>query len=316
MKRTFLSLITPLLLSVITFFSGNTLAEIKVVVSIMPIHSLVSGLMSGAGEPYLLLKSNQSPHSMTLKPSDARTLNQADLIVWVGETLESPLAHLIEQVDGDSKTVSLLDIPALHLLPTRSDLDWSHHHHTLTPPIPHAHAHDKNVDNHIWLSPDNARVIVNYLSEVLSRLDPDNRELYKKNLNRLLNRLDTMEHEFFANISQSTDVPFIVFHDAYQYLEDHFGLNAVGSVSISPDRLSGAKHIHQLREKIHRLNARCVFSEPQFQPKLVGTLVSGTPASAGTLDPLGGTLSPGEDAYFKLMQGLSENLASCLSGAR
>jgi zinc transport system substrate-binding protein len=306
-KRFFMRLLSLL---VVSLCSASSQADLKVVASIMPIHSLVSGLMSGINEPYLLISSNQSPHTMTLKPSDARALNQADLIVWVGESLESPLVHLISQVGDDTEAISLLDIPKLHLLPIRSSLDWTRHRHpadTLA-----THAHHINIDSHIWLSPDNARAIVQYLSGVLIRLDPTNGDQYRSNLKRLLNRLDEMESQFIANIAEISDTPFIVFHDAYQYLEDHFGLNAVGSVNISPDRLSGAKHIHHLREKIRRLEARCVFSEPQFKPKLVQTLVSNTQASAGKLDPLGGELPPGEDAYFDLMKNLSENLAACL----
>lgn len=306
-NRFFIRLLSLLAVSL---FAAPSQADLKVVVSILPIHSLVSGLMSGINEPYLLINSNQSPHTMTLKPSDARALNQADLIVWVGESLESPLAHLIDQVGDDTETISLLDIPELHLLPIRNSLDWTPHRQPDEALA--AHAHNTNIDNHIWLSPDNARAIVDHLSEVLIRLDPGNRDHYLKNREKLLSRIDEMERNFFANITQISDTPFIVFHDAYQYLEDHFELNAVGSVSISPDRLSGAKHIHLLREKIRRLKARCVFSEPQFKPKLVQTLVSDTEASAGKLDPLGGELSPGEDAYFDLMQNLSQNLAACL----
>jgi zinc transport system substrate-binding protein len=299
-------------LLVVSLCSASSQADLKVVVSIMPIHSLVSGLMSGINEPYLLINSNQSPHTMTLKPSDARALNQADLIVWVGESLESPLTHLIDQVADETETISLLDIPKLHLLPIRNSLDWTPHHQHDEALATHAHHIDMDMDNHIWLSPDNARAVVQYLSGVLIRLDPTNGDQYRSNLKKLLNRIDEMESQFIANIAGISDTPFIVFHDAYQYLEDHFGLNAVGSVNISPDRLSGAKHIHLLREKIRKLEARCVFSEPQFKPKLVQTLVSGTQASAGKLDPLGGELPPGEDAYFDLMQNLSENLAACL----
>ncbi|MES9863593.1 MAG: zinc ABC transporter substrate-binding protein [Candidatus Thiodiazotropha sp. 4PDIVS1] len=298
------------LLLALSLFSAPSLAGLKVVVTIMPIHSLISGLMSGVGEPYLLLKSNQSPHTMSLKPSDARALNQADLVVWIGESLESPLSNLIKQLKVSSEVISLLDTPNLHQLPIRNNREWTRHHKPTKSSS--THTHEINMDNHIWLSPANARLITHHLSNVLIWLDPDNRGLYQNNLEKVLNRLDGMETQFKANISGNTDSPFIVFHDAYQYLEHHFGLNAVGSVSISPDRLAGAKHIHQLREKIRRLEARCIFSEPQFEPKLVHTLISGTQASAGELDPLGGGLTPGEDAYFNLMIGLSEGLASCL----
>ncbi|MCG7936209.1 MAG: zinc ABC transporter substrate-binding protein, partial [Candidatus Thiodiazotropha taylori] len=110
-------------------FSGSSSAGLKVVVSILPVHSLVSGLMSGVGEPYLLLKGNQSPHTMTLKPSDVRAMNQADLLVWVGDSLESPLSSVIENDNKPDRVISLLDIPNMHFLPVRHDLDWASHDH-------------------------------------------------------------------------------------------------------------------------------------------------------------------------------------------
>jgi zinc transport system substrate-binding protein len=269
--------------------------------------------MSGIGQPYLLLKGNQSPHTMTLKPSDVRAINQADLLLWVGESLESPLARVVEKDIKAGLVLSLLDIPNLHLLPVRNDLDWSRHNHSDHEDSDHAHdAH--NWDSHIWLSPENVRTIAHHLAQEMIKLDPEHTAAYQTNLQNLLQRIDSTEMAFRSNINGVKEQPFIVFHDAYHYLEDHFDLKAVGSVSVSPERQSGAKHIHKLRQKIRRLEAVCVFSEPQFEPKLVATLISDTEASAGILDPLGMALTPGEDAYFQLMDALSENLASCLGG--
>ena len=307
--------VTILLLFTTILFSSSSSAGLKVVVSILPVHSLVSGLMSGIGEPYLLLKGNQSPHTMTLKPSDVRAMSQADLLVWVGESLESPLTRVIDHNSDSERVISLLAIPNMHLLPVRHNLDWSRHDHSEHHEANHT---DEGLewDNHIWLSPENARTTVRYLAQILIGLDPDHTADYQTNLKKLLQRIDREEMAFRATISSVKDRPFIVFHDAYRYLEDHFGLNAVGSVSVSPERQSGAKHIHKLQQKIHRLEASCVFSEPQFQPKLVETLTSGTEAKAGILDPLGMALDPGPEAYFQLLNGLADNLASCLGGAK
>ncbi|MBW9262686.1 MAG: zinc ABC transporter substrate-binding protein [Candidatus Thiodiazotropha sp. (ex. Lucinisca nassula)] len=302
--------VTLLLFVTILLFSSSSFAGLKVVVSILPVHSLVSGLMSGVGEPYLLLKGNQSPHTMTLKPSDARAMSEADLLLWVGESLESPLSRVIENDINPDRVVSLLDLPDMHLLPVRHDLDWGSHEHAEHHDSDHDHEHD----HHIWLSPQNARTMVGQVTQRLIRLDPAHTEKYQSNLQDLLKRIDQSEMAFQTKISAVKDRPFIVFHDAYHYLEDYYGLKAVGSVSVSPERQSGAKHIHELRQKIRRLEAICVFSEPQFQPKLVDTLIAGTEASAGILDPLGMALTPGEEAYFQLMSSLADNLESCLGG--
>ncbi|MEW8228550.1 MAG: zinc ABC transporter substrate-binding protein, partial [Candidatus Thiodiazotropha endolucinida] len=79
-------------------------------------------------------------------------------------------------------------------------------------------------------------------------------------------------------------------------------------------QLSGARHIHRLRQTIEQRGARCLFTEPQFEPRLAHTLVEGLGVKIGELDPLGEQLSPGPDCYFLLMRGLTDNLLNCLSG--
>ncbi|MCU7803912.1 MAG: zinc ABC transporter substrate-binding protein [Candidatus Thiodiazotropha sp. (ex Lucinoma borealis)] len=304
-----------LLLLVPCLFSTQIHAEPKVVVSIKPVHSLVAGLMRNIGEPKLLIDGNQSPHSLSLRPSNARALNEADLIIWIGSGLEPSLSHILEQHKGDTEVISLLDTPGLHLLPIRVSHEWELHRH-----ISSRHQDDglpesdrKNWDNHIWLSPENASLMVQHLTLALIRLDASHSDQYLINSQHLLNRLQRLDTDLTTMTTAVREIPYMVFHDAYHYLEYHFQLNAVGSVSISPERLSGARRIHQLRKKIRRLNARCVFSEPQFEPKLVHTLVEGTQAHIGQLDPLGNDLPTGPDAYFMLMQHLSNNLIECLA---
>ncbi|MBT2971205.1 MAG: hypothetical protein B6D72_03845 [gamma proteobacterium symbiont of Ctena orbiculata] len=295
--------------------TGTSFGALNVVVSLKPIHSLVAALMQGVAEPKLLLTDAQSPHSMTLRPSQMRMLTDADLIVWIGPALEPSLSQVLQSDRYRAALVSLIDVQDLHLLPIREHEAWqSHghaHHQEHTQPDSASEA--PIYDSHIWLSPENAVRMVRYLTRILTGLDQSHREQYMENSRALLARLQTLDDLIRVKLEPIKNIPYVVFHDAYQYFEAHYGLNTVGSVNIDPDRLSGPRHIHRLQETIRRTKARCLFSEPQFEPKMVHTLVEKLGLGSAELDPLGQQLAAGPDSYFILMKGLSDNLTGCLS---
>jgi zinc transport system substrate-binding protein len=293
---------------------------LNVVVTLKPVHSLVAALMQGVEQPKLLLDDSQSPHSMSLRPSQRRMLNEADLIVWIGDALEPSLSHLLQSRQSRAEVVSMLESPGLHLLQVRDSKTWSSHDHS-------HHRHDGEPettpersmpqrsmpDSHIWLSPANALQMVRHLTRIVTRLDEPNRERYMQNSRALLTRLQALDEQLRSDLEPVKTIPYVVFHDAYQYFEAHYGLNAVGSVNIDPDQLSGARHIHQLRQTIQSTRARCLFTEPQFEPKLANTLAEGLALNIDELDPLGTRLPAGPESYFMLMHGLSNSLVDCLS---
>ena len=151
------------------------------------------------------------------------------------------------------------------------------------------------------------------IAKALIAADPANGDLYRANKAALDQRLEALSAEITADIAAVKDAPFIVFHDAYQYMERRFGLNTVGSITVSPELQPGAARLREIHEKIGELNARCVFAEPQFEPRLVRTVVEGTAAKTGTLDPLGADLKDGPDLYFELMRRNADSLRTCLS---
>ena len=165
---------------------------------------------------------------------------------------------------------------------------------------------------HLWLSPQNARAIAAEAAKVLAEKDPANAETYKKNLAGLEEKLDALDKEVAETVAPVKDKPFIVFHDAYQYFEHHYGMHAAGSITVSPETLPGAERLTQIRDKVKTLGATCVFAEPQFEPKLVNVVIEGTPAKSGVLDPEAATLDPGPDLYFTLMKGIATSLRDCL----
>ncbi|GAB6042306.1 zinc ABC transporter substrate-binding protein [Endothiovibrio diazotrophicus] len=290
-----------------------------VVATIQPIHSLVAGVMEGIGEPSLLIHGNESPHTFSLRPSDARQLHAAKLVVWVDEGLETPLAHTLESLDDGVRVLTLSAVEGMELLPVREGGAWEAHDHGDGEHQAEEHAvgdeeaeHHHHRDLHLWLSPRNAGRVVRATLEALSDLDPANAERYRANAQRQLQRLRDLDRRLAERTAPVRERPYIVFHDAYQLFEKRYHLNAVGSVTLSPERAPGARRVHQLRGKIRDLGVRCVFAEPQFEPKLVRTLIEGSGARAGVLDPLGATLPAGPDAYFRLMNALADSLVGCL----
>lgn len=273
-----------------------------VVASILPLHSLVAGVMVGAGEPQLLVEGGRSPHNFSLRPSAARALVHAELVVWVGPEMESFLVQpLSEHRDRD---LQLLDLPGLEVLGRDHGAHEGHH--------PGAGERDP----HIWLDPRNAIVITAALVQALAELDPQRGDLYRANGVQQRQRLEALDRKLAQRLAPLAGRPYLVFHDAYRYLEARYGLNSLGAVVAGPERRPGARRVQELRAEIQASGARCVFSEPQFQSSLVAVLAEGSRARGAVLDPIGADLTPGPDAYFQLMRRLAEGLAGCLGENR
>ncbi|EHQ51558.1 periplasmic solute binding protein [Ectothiorhodospira sp. PHS-1] len=295
----------------------------RVVVSIPPIHNLVSGIMEGVAEPVLLVPGGASPHDYALRPSDMRHLQSAQVVIWVGRDLEGflerPLARLPESV---TKVTLLKDAHLVrHELREggiwdRHDHGHGHDHnhgHSHSHSHSHGHDHHHDVDSHVWLSPENAARIVRHVADVLADKDPDHADRYGENRDRILARLETLDATLQARLEPVRGRPFIVLHDAYQYFERHYGLTPAGSVTVDPARPAGARRIQEIRQRIQDSDAICVFSEPQFRPAIVETLIDGTGARTGVLDPLGADLPAGVGSYFQLLENLGQSLVDCLS---
>ena len=167
-------------------------------------------------------------------------------------------------------------------------------------------------DAHVWLDVSNAQAMVAAIARELSEHDSANAARYQANAASLTERLTALDAELKTTLAPVKDRPFVVFHDAYHYLEDRYGLNAVGAITVSPEQRPSAQRLSEIRSRITALDAACVFSEPQFEPTLVTTVVEGTGAGKGVLDPLGAGLPDGPDLYFQLMRDMAASLVSCL----
>jgi zinc transport system substrate-binding protein len=293
-----------------------TAGELKVVVTIKPLHALVAEVMSGAGSPRLLVAGSASSHTYALRPSEVLALNHADVFFRVSESVEPFTAKLVTSLPKQVEVVTLQEAPGLRLLALRAGTTFAPHKREAGDRPAHSHQAswtDRNIDGHLWLDPDNAGAMVDRIAQVLSRKDSGRSELYRSNARALKEKLRSLAAELGTALSPIAGRPYVVFHDAFQYFERRYGLSAVGAIALSPEIPPSAKRLYELRRQISALGAMCVFAEPQFDRRLVDNVVEGTGARIGTLDPEGGNLEPGPDLYFTLMRKLADDLRACLA---
>ncbi len=285
-----------------------------VVVSLKPIHSLVAGVMGDTGAPRLLLGGAASPHTYQMRPSEARALSDADLIVWIGEAMETFLERPIENLGSEAEVVTLHEASGLRLLPNREGGLWEDHESEVHVDEHDDHGHDHGEYNmHVWLDPGNARRMAGVVADALARVDPDRAETYRGNAEAVRSRIAGLESSLRKRLAPVRRHAFIVFHDAYQYFEFAFGLAGRGAVALDPARPPGAKRLAELRAALDEHDIRCIFTEPQFEPDLVSVVAEGTGIRTAVLDPLGVDFEPGPDAWFEIMRGVGDAIADCLA---
>lgn len=317
--KTLLPIAASLLLSGLLVGTAATAADApKVVVSIKPIHSLVAAVMQGVGTPDLIVDGAASPHTYALKPSNARSLQEAKLVFWVGPGMEAFLQKPLAALGSNATIVELDDAPGITKLKFREGGAFEPHddgdEHEASDDHAHGHDHDHGeFDTHLWLDPHNAKAMVSEITTSLVAADPVNALTYQANQKALNDKLDALDTEIASTLAPVKDKPFIVFHDAYQYFEHRYGVRVSGSITVSPETIPGAQRVAEIHSKVADLGATCVFAEPQFEPKLVNVVLEGTPAKSGTLDPEAATLPQGPDLYFDLMRGIASSLKACLS---
>ena len=324
------------LLSTVALLPCAAQAAPEVVVDVPPIHSIVARVMAGVGTPRLLLAPGASPHDYSLRPSDARAIAGADLLVWVGPSLDPWLDEAADAL-GASTRLTLDTLPGLTLLPFRSAREvgggedagdavaeegHDHDHGAETAGEGghgHDHGHDHDhaggLDPHVWLDPGNAIAIASATAQALSEADPDHAAAYAANAAAFATETKALETDIAAVLAPAHDHGYVVFHDAYQYLETRFGLPSAGAILLADGARPSAAHVSRLRAALGTANVSCVFTEPEFDPALATTIVEGTDIRVGRLDGLGIGLTPGADLYPALMRGLADSLADCLAPA-
>lgn len=287
----------------------------RVVADIAPVHALVARVMQGVGRPTLILPPGTSPHGYSLRPSQARALENAELVFWIGRELTPWFEDVIAAVASTAKSVALIESDGTLRLGFRQgpvfgsgEADHAHAH-------THDHAHDHfrgGVDPHAWLAPENAKLWLDVIARELSARDPSNAALYGANALAGRRDLDLLVMDLDLELAPVRDRGFVVFHDAYHYFEQAFFIEARGAISESDARAPGAKRILDLRRSLAAAGVVCVFSEPQYPPNLVTAIAEDSDIGHGVLDPMGSALVPGPALYPAILRGLADELVRCL----
>ncbi|SBS32473.1 High-affinity zinc uptake system protein ZnuA precursor [Marinomonas spartinae] len=313
--------------------SPMVLAKPTIVTSIKPVSMVVEAIAGDRANIEQIVSSTASPHDFAMRPSDLRKIGQADVVVWVGESLERFLEKPLENAGKEKSSIEWLTLNGMTLENFAKGHDHDHHHgdeedHGHMEEVDHheddhhdedheEHHHDdghhhEGVNPHVWMLPNNAKVLAEAVTKRLSKLDAANASYYQANLQTFETKLAATDAQIKKAMQAVHGVPYIVFHDGYGYFEHHYGLNHAGAITVSPERQPGAKKVAELREEITEHNVKCVFSEPQFSPAIVKTLLSGTKVNTAVLDPLGSDIKLSPNAYFDFLKSLSHQFSSCL----
>jgi len=296
---------------------------ISVVASIKPIHSLVAAVMGDIGTPHLLLEAPSSAHHFTLKPSQARSLQAADIVFWVGPTMEQPLTKALATLAPQAQTLPLIESAGLVLInfdkvtPAHEKHDHEKHDHEKHDHEKHdkhdEHAkHDNHLINpHIWLDPQNAKIMLGVIAVRLAKADPENASTYAANADSMAARLATLETDITSQLASYSAAKFLVLHDAHVYFERRFGLRNYGAITTEPDVMPTASRVKALRDELREHRFDCIFTEPFLGQKAAALIAEGSKVSIGTLDPIASNLPAGAQLYPDLLMSYAKALRSC-----
>lgn len=291
-------------------------AQANVVASLKPVGFIAAAIADGVTPVDVLLPDGASEHDYSLRPSDAKRLKNADLVVWVGPEMEAFMAKSAAELPAQ-KNLAMVNIDGVKPLlisggededehtaekSEEQDADTHHHHHG-------------EFNMHLWLSPEIARKTAVAIHGKLLELMPQDKAKLDANLQQFEVALADTDKRVSAQLAPVRNKGYFVFHDAYTYFEKQYGLSPTGHFTVNPEIQPGAQRLHQIRTQLVEQKAVCVFAEPQFRPAVIDAVARGTQVRKGTLDPLGTDISLAKDSYVKFLSQLSSQYESCLNGA-
>ena len=300
------------LLTLLLLVASSTAAiskPLNIVASIKPVHSLVAGITQEVIEPKLLMSSQQSPHHYSLRPSERRMLAEADLVFWIGPSMESFMPRILASLKNKQKSVSLIETQGLKLLPLRqTDHEHDEHGHD-------EHGHNETeqalskMDPHFWLNTYNADILVDAISQQIIRIDPEHKQQYQSNSQRLHDQIAQLRKNLQQSLS-TVKSPFLTYHDGYQYFEDEFGLHNAGFITAS-ELQPGARRISELKTLIKEKNIECIFYDAPTEPAILKSLQTNGKTKTFMLDPVGIFIPPGKNTWFEIMNSLTKQFINC-----
>ncbi len=268
--------------------SAKNTGKLFISTDIAPVHSLVSMITGNTAQVDLLLRNGQSPHDAHLKPSDARNLQNADLVIHIGGNLSPQIDRQINSLVKTDKVITLFDVEKTHHIKDLTD-------HT---------------DPHVWLDIENAKLWLQHITNVLKQLNPDELALYEKNNQMAQQSLTELSQLIASKLAPVAQVPFIVQHDAYGYFVNTYGLNNLGAITGSNGHHASAatlKSVQALSEQ-----AVCVFADVGEPTAVIDVVNEQKQLSVGLLDPVGMRLDPGASLYSELLNTMADSFLQCL----
>lgn len=287
---------------------------LEVLTTIKPLGFIAAAITEGVSEPKVLLPTGASPHDYSLRPSDMRSINEADLVVWVGPELESFMAKPLAKHPHALTLTLVPGMPLFNYATQASQDDHDHEHEA------HEHGdqddgheghHHEGVDPHLWLGPAQAKAIATAIATALGKQDPANQARYAANLAAFKGKVDARDKVIAEQMKAVNEKGYFVFHEAYGYWERHYGMSSRGHFTVSPERRPGAKTLVEIRKALEEKQASCIYAEPQFSPAVIESVARNTGARVLLLDEVGEQVPLGPDAYLQFMQQLAEAFAQC-----
>ena len=290
---------------------------IEVLTTIKPLSFIAAAITDGVSEPKVLLPTGASPHDFSLRPSDIRSINSADLVVWVGPELEGFMA---KPLANHPHALALTQVEGMPLFNYATQDSHDSHNHDDHDHAAHEYGdhdegheghHHEGVDPHIWLGPTQAKVIAKAIASELGKLDPANQARYDANLAAFDTKVDAKDKVIAGQMKAVNEKGYFVFHEAYGYWERHYGMSSKGHFTVSPERRPGAKTLVDIRKALEEKQASCIYAEPQFSPAVIESVARTTGAKVLLLDEVGEQVPLGPDGYPQFMQQLADAFAQC-----
>lgn len=300
MKKFYTYFIAILLIPISINIWASEISAPHVLASIKPLQLISEAITHGVSNTAVLLPPGASPHTYSMKFSDRKKIDNADVILWVGPDLENFLSSVLKNTKNKNKAISMMDLPGLYRMQGDEEAD-DHNHGDYNP--------------HIWLDPNNAIVMATAISNYLQKIDTNenHRRKYASNLKAFISSLKAADQKNIQLVKNIKSKPFFVFHDAYGYLQKHYDLNLAGYVTLTPEQQPGAKHLAQIRERLKQAGPSAIFIEPEFQPAYIKMLIADLPVKEGVLDPLATNIAVTPNGYIQFIDSLVRNIHGALS---
>lgn len=302
-------------LSAAFLFAHAPVANAAVVASMKPLGFIASAIADGVTDTQVLLPDGASEHDYSLRPSDVKRLQNADLVVWIGPEMEAFMDKSTQSIAEQKKvTIAQLDGVKPLLIKGTDDDDDEHGHEHANGEKGDGDHHHGIYNMHLWLSPEIARLSAVAIHDKLLELMPQSRAKLDANLKEFEAKLAATDKQVSNELAPVKGKGYFVFHDAYGYYEKHYGLTSLGHFTVNPEIQPGAQRLHEIRTQLVEQKATCVFAEPQFRPAVIEAVARGTSVRMGTLDPLGIGIKLGKDSYPQFLSQLGHQYSSCLKG--